>query len=248
MRGPTRVLTLDFPGHGTRAGERPAQSIEALAMEYLDAIPEGSGPAVLGGISMGAVAAIHAALLRPEAVAGLILFAGTAEAEPIHRRVLYRTLAHVYPHCGSAPPMRWAISRAAFDPTFDLETDAARDLIQWAEGVPQGSVAVSLRLMADRPSVLHRLHRIAVPVAVVAGENDRVFPPVHSRELAMRLPNASVHILPDTGHGIVAERPAAAARLTDQLLARAFEARAVRPGGEGRYRCPTRTIPRIPSW
>lgn len=218
MRGGDRLVPLDFPGHGKRVGEAPAQTMEALAREFLRAIPDEYDQAVLVGISTGAIAALHAALMRPEAVAGLVLFGGTASGEPRHRRVLYRTLAAVYRVVGAAPPLRWAVRRMAFDPAYPLDHARDRVAVQQAEEVPRNVVAASLRLLADRPAIHGRLHEIRMPVTVVVGEHDRVFPPSHSRKLARGLPDASLYVLSHTGHAVVVERPESAARLVERLL------------------------------
>lgn len=220
LKDPAEIVLLNFPGHGDRAGETPAATTEELARAYLRALPEDHTPAVLGGISMGAVAALHAALLRPDAVAGLVLFSGTAESEPAHRRRLYRAMARIYQVTGPALPLRWAVARAAFGPGLHDNRDVARRHIGWGREVPRKTVVASLRLMADRPSLTDRLASITAPAAVVAGARDRIFPPSHARALAAGLPHASLDVFADAGHAIVVERPAAAARVTDRLLAR----------------------------
>lgn len=225
MRTDHRLVALDFPGHGRRAGEAPARTMDALAREFLRAIPDAYDQAVLVGISTGAIAALHAALTRPEAVAGLVLFGGTASGEPLHRRVLYRTLAAVYRVVGAARPLRWGIRRIAFDPAYPLGHARDRAAVRQAGAVPRDVVAASLRLMADRPAIHDRLQEIRVPVAVVVGEHDRVFPPSHSRMLARGLPDASLHVLPRTGHAVVVERPGPAARLVERVLRQLQSAR-----------------------
>jgi pimeloyl-ACP methyl ester carboxylesterase len=220
LRRPARVVALDFPGHGARAREPAARTMEDLARTYLAAIPADRSPAVLGGISMGAVAALHAALLAPERVAGLALFAGTASAESHWRRIVYRAAAEVYRWTGPVAPLRWGVRHVAFGPAAREVDPEFRSVLRQAAAVPRETIAASLALMADRPEIGNRLHRIGVPVMVIAGECDRVFPPGEALKLARRLPQAQLRILPRTGHAIIVERPAVAARLTDELLDR----------------------------
>jgi proline iminopeptidase len=219
VRVGVRTIPIDFPGHGRRKDEPPARHVEALARELLRAVA-GPEPAVLAGISMGAIAALHAALLRPHAVAGLLLFAGTPFAESAPRRLLDRVLAAVYGVVGPAAPLRWAVRRVAFGPEYEPEDPFGRQVIQWAEEVPRATVAASLRLMAGRPTVARRLHEITIPVAVVVGDRDRVFGPGPSRALARGLVNAELRVLRRTGHAVVVERPRASARLLEELLER----------------------------
>lgn len=220
LSGRARPIVVEFPGHGERAGEPPAPSLDAMAREYLRAIPGGPGPIVLAGISMGAIAALHATLLRPERVAGLVLFAGSAAAEPLHRRLLYRALARVYDAMGPVRPLRRGVQWAAFGSGFDPGSGSGRRAVRQAEAVPRSTVAASLRLMADRPSIRDRLKEITAPAMVVVGQDDRVFPQRRSRQLARRLPGAELRVLPGTGHAVVLERPAESAALVDELLDR----------------------------
>lgn len=218
MRSGPRVILVDLPGHGTRSIDPPARSIHELAAAFLQAVPNESGPLVLGGISMGAITALHAALLRPERLAGLLLFAGTAAVEPLPRRLLYRALARVYRVAGPAPPLRWSVERLAFGPGYDPSDRKRRRLVRRATAVPGTTVTASLRLMAHRPSVEDRLREIAVPALVVTGTNDRVFGPSHARTLATGIPSGQLHLLPDTGHAVVVERPGISAGLADALV------------------------------
>jgi pimeloyl-ACP methyl ester carboxylesterase len=74
--------------------------------------------------------------------------------------------------------------------------------------------------MGRRPSVEERLREIAVPVLVVTGAKDRVFRPAHARTLATEIPAGQFHLLPDTGHAVVVERPGLSADLADALVER----------------------------
>jgi pimeloyl-ACP methyl ester carboxylesterase len=52
-----------------------------------------------------------------------------------------------------------------------------------------------------------RLPEIAVPVFLLYGADDMITPANHSREMANRLPSAELHIVPDSLHGVMSERP-----------------------------------------
>lgn len=58
------------------------------------------------------------------------------------------------------------------------------------------------------------VHRIDVPTLVISGANDRIDTPATlEAELLPRIPHATLHILPDTGHLSPLEAPAALAML-----------------------------------
>jgi pimeloyl-ACP methyl ester carboxylesterase len=50
----------------------------------------------------------------------------------------------------------------------------------------------------ERPADLARIHH---PVLVANGDDDRMVPTTNSYDLARRLPNATLRIYPDAGHG-----------------------------------------------
>lgn len=54
---------------------------------------------------------------------------------------------------------------------------------------------------------LDRLGEITAPALILCGAEDIVTPPRHSEEMGRRMPNAEVHIIPRTLHGVMTERP-----------------------------------------
>jgi 3-oxoadipate enol-lactonase/4-carboxymuconolactone decarboxylase len=54
-----------------------------------------------------------------------------------------------------------------------------------------------------------RLGAITAPAHVIAGEEDILTPPRFSREIATAIPGSTLTILPEVGHGMFWETPAA---------------------------------------
>jgi 2-succinyl-6-hydroxy-2,4-cyclohexadiene-1-carboxylate synthase len=81
---------------------------------------------------------------------------------------------------------------------------------------PSG-LAASLRLLglAGMPCYLPLAHRVPVAVKLVVGQADHKFAAL-ARDLARRLPQANLSILPDAGHNPVLECPERVARLLEQ--------------------------------
>ncbi len=52
-----------------------------------------------------------------------------------------------------------------------------------------------------------RLGEITMPAFLLCGADDMITPARHSREMGRRMPNAEVHIIPDTLHGVMTEKP-----------------------------------------
>ena len=65
-----------------------------------------------------------------------------------------------------------------------------------------------------------RLSALAIPVAIVWGQHDRVIPVAVARQLAATIPNACLEIVPDARHFVPEEAPRAVADAVAQLLNR----------------------------
>jgi len=76
------------------------------------------------------------------------------------------------------------------------------------------------------------LGSIKAPTLVVCGSRDRVVPPANSRVLARRIPDASLVLLPGTGHDLQREVSAnALATIVERFLAAAMSDPELRGGG-----------------
>jgi pimeloyl-ACP methyl ester carboxylesterase len=53
--------------------------------------------------------------------------------------------------------------------------------------------------------------RIAQPVIIVTGEQDRLTPPKYAHFLQEHLPRATLELVPDSGHWVQLEQPSALA-------------------------------------
>jgi pimeloyl-ACP methyl ester carboxylesterase len=86
------VTLLEYPGYGARPGAPTEESLEAAALEAVDALAAaGPQPVWLLGESLGSGVASRAARLRPGRVAGLLLvtpFARLVEVAKLHYPLL----------------------------------------------------------------------------------------------------------------------------------------------------------------
>jgi pimeloyl-ACP methyl ester carboxylesterase len=70
------------------------------------------------------------------------------------------------------------------------------------------------------PTRLNRLAAITQPVLVANGDNDRMVPTENTHLLAQHLPNATLRIYPDAGHGFLFQYPAEFAAEVNAFLGR----------------------------
>jgi pimeloyl-ACP methyl ester carboxylesterase len=186
-------------------------SIVAWAHAALDAV--GDGPVVVVGNSIGGSCAIEVAKLAPTKVKALVLL-GT---KPAHRpepglRDEALELIDAY-GLGAAWERYW---RPLFGPTASAESvDRA-----WLSAAAQGpdAVANGVRVFHSRPSRESFLKSWTGPVALVSGEHD--IRPERTRELTGHLPEGRFHLIPDVGHYVPLEAPAALTSIVRDVLQR----------------------------
>jgi pimeloyl-ACP methyl ester carboxylesterase len=62
------------------------------------------------------------------------------------------------------------------------------------------------------------LHHITAPTLILSGANDPIVPPVNARILGARIPHATVHVVPESGHLLLMDRAALSADLIAEFL------------------------------
>jgi len=91
----------------------------------------------------------------------------------------------------------------------------------------QAAYLATLRSLATRSSLRdgvaldRELQRLTIPVLLVWGRHDHLFPPSHARAAAAVLPNARLEIFEDAGHTPQMEEPDRFNRLVLEFLAQA---------------------------
>ncbi len=211
-----RVLRPDLPGAG-RSGAASRSDIGGLARAVLDLMRAAeAGPALLVGHSMGTLVAQEIAAARPDLVRGLVLFGAILEPLPAARESL-RARAGEAEAQGMAA-IAAAVSTASLGPETRARNPAAIAFVR--ESLlrqPPSGYAAHARALAEAGPADHA--RIRCPVRLMTGAEDPVAPPGMARELAGRLSEARVEIVPGIGHWPMLEAPEAAGRLVAEAAA-----------------------------
>jgi pimeloyl-ACP methyl ester carboxylesterase len=220
-----RVLVPDLPGHG---GSEPLPGSAGIS-SYAEAVAllaerEGMLPAALAGHSFGGAVALRLALRRPEAVSALVLAAAAGiSSSALRARAglgvlgLFRpsrvAAHHRHRVAKSRRLKRLVFSMLAADPEA-LSAEAVHGFLAGSPLVTDSRTAAEA-LFAEDARV--ELGGLGCPVLVVWGARDRFLPLEDGFEYARRL-GAALRVLPDTGHLLVAERPAECAALVQEFL------------------------------
>ncbi|WP_424346964.1 alpha/beta fold hydrolase [Kocuria sp. CH-021] len=242
-----RVLSMDLPGFGlTPAGpEKPGLGTFARAVVgVLDALGE-DRPVHLMGNSLGGAVAMTVAAEHPGRVAGLLL----ANSAGFGREANVSALPMVWAALSRLPVVgrRFRpLARAAavrsnqscfFDPAL-----ATPELLRHAALVGSqpdfratflgtyrsiGLPVVGV-LPGWRRALLDRVRASGLPVLVVWGDSDAVLPAHHAEAAAAALPEARLHVFPETGHMPQIERTEELVALAREFVASVEQARAAR--------------------
>jgi len=231
FRARHRTIAVDLLGHGGSDGpsdparhavERQAADLAAL----LDRV--GAVPAAVVGYSFGARIALRLALDHPAAVERLVLESPSAGVPDPAARAARR-----------AADERWATlietgGIEAFADAWEAQPlFASRHRLpdderqRWREIVVAnrpGPLAASLRGagQGSMEPLFERLPQVRQPTLVVAGALDEVGIG-RAREIASRLPDARLAIVPDAGHAPHLEAPATFERVVVEFLMPAVE-------------------------
>lgn len=201
-----------FSNRGTGLSDKPdaEYSIRMMADEAAGLLKELDVPnAHVFGISMGAAIAQELALNHRELVRGLVLGCSTcggthrvpAQPEAIALLALTPELTREDQIRRSWP--------AFLTPGFiDREPDFLEEMLRTSLEHPTPLHATSRQLVAAmQHSSYERLPNIQSPTLIVHGDKDRVSPVQNGHILHDRIPNSTLQILPDVGHGFFWEKP-----------------------------------------
>jgi 2-succinyl-6-hydroxy-2,4-cyclohexadiene-1-carboxylate synthase len=208
-----RPIAPDIRGHGAASDAQPV-GLEEVIDDI--AVAAGEAPFTLGGYSMGGRIALHAALALPGRVRRLVLVGASPgialDDERIERRRDDDSLADEIERCSiEAFARRWARTPVLAGVSDEIARAAHEDRLR---NTPAG-LARALRGLGTGalPSLWDRLNELAMPVTLLVGERDEKFQGI-ALEMAARIADATVTVIPGAGHAAHLEAP--------ELVAAAF--------------------------
>ncbi len=204
-----RPLAPDLRGHAL-ASDRAPVSLPAVLDDLDPLVGERTD---LVGYSMGGRVALHLALADPARVRRLILIgASPGLADPseraARRRADERLADEIEGLSIEAFATRWAQTPVLAGLPAAVAEEVQADRLR---SRPSG-LAAALRGLGTGalPSLWERLGELALPITLIVGERDVKFRSI-AGQMAERLPQAGVEVVPDTGHAVHLEAPQAVA-------------------------------------
>jgi pimeloyl-ACP methyl ester carboxylesterase len=194
-----QLLTPDLASSWEDHASDVVELLDALHVEQAD----------VAGVSFGAEVALLLAALHPSRVSRLTVISATDYTTPRMREDARegRALARTDPAelLRRVAQKTWSRAFLAAQPGDFIEKRAQQAALLpptfWAGMESILSLLEVLDLRAQLP-------RIVAPTIVIGGENDEVFPPEHSRAIAVAIPNARLEIVAGRGHGLLFEEAA----------------------------------------
>lgn len=232
---PFPIWAPDTPGAGD-ASIPDAQASGALAddgayAEAMDKVAEayvsmlhvaGYEKAVWVGLSMGGYLAMDIQRLFPGSVAGLALCDTTTFADSPQARANRLNVAKTCEEDNTVDPVMHFARPQAGDSSIKRSPRFEELLAGWIRDQRPEGLAWRERMAAGRIDTTDQLSHIAVPAAVVCGQNDPSSPPDKMRPIADAMTSTSVAFtaIPDCGHFSAVEHPDAVANALLDLVER----------------------------
>lgn len=196
------VVRVDAPGHGRSA------DITADLPTGGRLIADEGGEATYLGYSMGARFCLHLALSNPELVRALVLVGGTAGIEDAGERAArreqdVRTAEHIKEQGLEVFLDAW-LSQPLFAKLPPERAFRAERLENTVEGL---MASLKRAGTGSQDPSWHELHRLAMPVLVLAGADDAKFAALAERMAAEIGANATVALIEGAGHAAHLEQP-----------------------------------------
>lgn len=203
------VYALDIPGHGDSVKLGVSYTTEAgvsLTLGFLDAI--GAKSAALAGSSMGGLIALLTALEYPERVSHLALINSAGFGREIASYLRVMSLPFVGELLeGPTHRSAKAMMRLVFGPRKEYPESLFQELVR-TRSLPGGRDAVLASLregvnifgVKRRYRLLPRLRELRMPLMIVWGALDPVFPAKHGHAATAAAPGSRSLFFPGAGH------------------------------------------------
>jgi len=197
------VIAYDQRGHG--ASEKSHDASLRILKEDLRALIESFGfeKVILVGHSMGGMVALLFTLQHPERVAKLVLVGTSAKPLDTRLRKIFVPMLGFF--------VKHAFTLVAYFATRRRFYKADRQMKKVAFGHARRTSKVAAhRLLKDiaRLDLRAELPKITQRTLVIVGEMDKMTPIRMSKQLAERIENAELHVIPEAKHVVMMDQPA----------------------------------------
>ena len=205
-----QTITVDLRGFGNSDAvvDGPdARDFPRDVLGVLDALK--IQKAALLGQSIGALACLRLAVTQPQRVAGVVLAHSAGNMDHAELREL--TMAD------RAAAEKLSVVDRLMSKTFQVQSPELTWLFHKL-GTFNKANQGSIRNLGDKGPTPEEVKRAGVPIAFLAGENDRVISPATLRKAQALVPGSTMIEVPQGPHSLYWENPPVFNCLVDQFL------------------------------
>jgi 3-oxoadipate enol-lactonase len=210
LRDRYRVITPDLRGHGDSEVTPGPYPMDVLADDVAGLLAHlHVDRAVVGGLSMGGYATFAFWRRAAARVRALVLCDTRASADNAGEKVMRQSTAQTARDRGTAAVVDGMLPKLLAPRTLSGRPELTATIRGRLARTDPQAVAAALLGMKERPDSTPTLATITVPTLVVVGGDDQLTPPALAREMAARIPDARLVVVPEAGHLSPVEQPAA---------------------------------------
>jgi pimeloyl-ACP methyl ester carboxylesterase len=216
-----RVITIDHRGYGQSSTPEPVESVSTYAEDALAVLDSiGVDQAVIGGMSMGGPILFEMYRQNPDVFSGAILIdTNHMPAGEIEQGIWNGTLDALNNASDVGAIIPFLMPNMLTGETRLVSAPAQVDYLTAA--IEQASVDGALggaKVLRDRPDSTETLGSMDIPVLVVVGREDTLYPVAISQAMADAAPQGELAVIPGAAHAAVFERPDAVAEAIQNWL------------------------------
>jgi 3-oxoadipate enol-lactonase len=198
-----QVILPDLSGHGRSDPATATTTVRDLTQDIctlMDVLHVER--ATVCGLSLGGMVAQHLAIEHPGRVDGLVVANSRASfADPRYEGVIAGWIELFEQPDGPRKRLQ-SVWPNMLNEAFRASSTGRATLAAWSDvlgAIPGTSLSHVARGMTSF-DLRDRLANIEVPTLVIAGEQDKLFPPAETREIADGIPGAQFAVIPQAGH------------------------------------------------
>ena len=209
-----RVVTVDHRGYGNSTTPGVVEGVETYASDALAVMAElGIEEAVIGGMSMGGPILFEMYRQDPDVFRAAILIDTNHEPAGAIEAGIWEGAERALEENGAVAAIIPFLMPNMLTGETRLETAPAQaDYL--TKAMEQASLDGALggaKVLAERPDSTETLRGMDIPVLVLVGQEDTVYPVAISQAMADAAPQGEIVVIPGASHAAVFERPDAAA-------------------------------------
>lgn len=214
-----RVIALDLPGFGDNEPLTHALTIGDMSEAVYQLLSHlGVDHSVMIGHSLGGYVSLGYGEKFPQRLRGLGLFHSTAYSDTAEKKQGRNKTISFIENYGIEEFVEEFVTPLFYEGRKKELKDEIRQVIEIGKRVPKSTVIETIKAMRDRKDRSKVLERASFPVLYIIGRNDSAVSITSSLQQLGLAPDTTAHVMNNTGHMGMLERPAETLRMLMQFL------------------------------